>query len=73
MLRREEARRIYGLPLSTGAVFGPWLLARQPGGALYGVRREEGVVFGPWLLCEAAREGLPFLSVPALLSFDYFY
>ena len=42
-------------------------------GAVYGVQREEGVVFGPWLLCEAAREGLPFLSVPPFLSFDYFY
>ena len=32
-------------------------------GAVYGVPRSAGVVFGPWLLCEAAREGLSFLSL----------
>ena len=29
--------------------------------------RSVGVVFGPWLLCEAAREGLPFLSLSLFL------
>ena len=33
-------------------------------GAVYGVPRSAGVVFGAWLLCEAAREGLLFLSLP---------
>ena len=36
-------------------------------GVVYSVPRSAGVVFGPRLLCEAAREGLPFLSL--LLSF----
>ena len=32
--------------------------------AVYGVPHLASVVFGPWLLCKAAREGLPFLSLP---------
>ena len=33
-------------------------------GAVYGVPHSAGHVFGSWLLCKAAREGLPFRSLP---------
>ena len=61
---------VYGLP-RLGAVFGPWLLAWQPGGRST-VPHSAGVVFGPWLLCKAARKGFLFRSLPpSFLLFIY--
>ena len=54
-----------GLRCSALGGRGFWSLAARAAGrgAVNGVPRSAGVVFGPWLLCEAARKGLPFLSL----------
>ena len=44
--------------------FQPLAASAAARGAVYSVQRLARVVFGTWLLCEAARDGLPFLSLP---------
>ena len=64
----KAARGVSDLPRSAGPLcergFRSLAARAAARGAVYGVPRSASVLFVPWLLCEAAREGLPFLSLP---------